>query len=198
MLGRRGGGLGAWIVKMRSAAASVPSAALRPGGRCSRLPHSVVEAKTVFVSPTVGGGDAAELMLGRRGGGLGAWIVKMRSAAESAPSAALRPGGRCSRLPHSVVEAKTVFVSPTVGGGDAAELMLGRRGGGLGAWIVKMRSAAKAAPSAALRPGGRCSRLPHSVVEAKTVFVSPTVGGGDAAELMLGRRGGGLGARTRR
>jgi hypothetical protein len=55
---------------------------------------------------------------GRGRGGLGAWIVKMRSAAESAPSAALRPGGRCSRLPHFVGEAKTdslrFSVSPTV------------------------------------------------------------------------------------
>jgi len=41
--------------------------------------------------------------LGQRGPG---FLVAV-GAEMTAPSAALRPGGRCSRLPHSVGEAKT-------------------------------------------------------------------------------------------
>ena len=49
-------------------------------------------------------------------------------APNSAPSAELRPGGRCSRLPHFVGEAKTSALSPPTKWGRVPERSEGGRG----------------------------------------------------------------------
>ena len=93
--------------------------------------------------------------------------MKRRSAADrdsrcSQPPP-LRSGliGRCSRLPHCVVEAKTLFLFPSTaegGGGCPSEARAG--GGGLGARTTKMRSVPRV-PERSSGGWGRPGSLDH-------------------------------------